>query len=604
LHAAFRRIAYLEERLRLYEGSGTATDGNSAALVSRTETIAGFEPTSNSDEDMVRALRGINQLKSEPRLPEFYGGSSINVMIDAVQTSETDSNANHDQEAGATDLSSPENRAQLWLGSNSALSFGKASGTLLPPEPVATEYVHRYFQTAHRIFPILNRKLLLNSCADYWSGLPTEGKGYEWWTAVMYMVIALGHQYSLIDPDSEVRKKAMASPQHGEACLQLAKTTLSDVPFTGGDISAVNSLLLAFLWLSNEHRLHEAYTVLGVASRIGYGIGLHRDLKFDPKQTEQTPHIIGWCSSFWCLFTYEREMVALLGRPCAVEAGEVDIKAFNLETSPVDLQYLERMRQFAYVTWDAYNHVYSLSFKHATVAERGNALRTADRAFETWFNSWFHDCTWAKEPHGLVARLRFLHMRLLLYRVFLNLLVQKSRRRGTISEELQNLAATCIYVAIDIVHLTVRSVHLGIRTSGTLQGALFHAMAYLWNALVTLLLYQSSRSAQQSLGPKLTKPINILEEVKQATDVFDSHKEAVTFARTASQKIMALLEKIIQSQNKADTITAVTPAPVPSTSPVSLLDWTTGPELDFPDFDASFDDFQAFFNTDWETQFA
>jgi hypothetical protein len=611
LAKAVRRIAHLEERLRLYEGSGSATDGDGTALLYSTEVLAA---ATKPDDDLVRALRGINQLRGAPRHPEFYGGSSVNVTIEAVQTSETDAEAteNHDHgaESNATDIYSPENRAQLWLGSGSAaLSFGKASGALLPPESVANEYVHRYFQTAHRIFPILNRKLLVSSCADYWNGLPTEGKGYEYWTAVMYMVIALGHQYSLIDPDDDVQARALASPQHGEACFQLAKSTLSDVPFTGGDISAVNSMLLAFLWLSNEHRLHEAYTVLGVASRIGYGIGLHRDLTFDPKQTEQTPHIIGWCSSFWCMFTYEREMVALLGRPCAVEPGEVDIKAFNLETSPVDLQYVERMRQFAYVTWDAYNHVYSLSFRHASVAERGNALRKADRAFESWFASWFHDCTWAKEPHGLVARLRFLHMRLLLYRVFLNLVVQKSRKKETISEELQDLAATCIHVAADIVTLTVKSVHVGVRTSGTLQGALFHAMAYLWNALVTLLLFASSRSAQQRLGPSLSKPINIIEEVRNAMAVFDCHKEAVAFARTAAQKIEALLAKIALQNEKSDAApgqsaaTAATAIP-PSTSPASLLDWPTGPGMDFPGFDASFDDFQTFFNVDLDTPLA
>ena len=264
-------------------------------------------------DDMVRALRGINHLRTAPRHPEFYGGSSVNVMIEAVQTSETDATEQQQIKGDATDIYSPENRAQLWLGSGSALSFGKASGALLPPESVANEYIHRYFQTAHRISPILNRKLLVDSARDYWTGLPTEGHGYEYWTAVLYMVIALGHQCSLIDPDDEVRKAALASSQHGEACFQLAKSTLKDVPSMGGDISAVNSLLLAFLWLSNEHRLHEAYNVLGVASRIGYGIGLHRDLKFDPKQTGQTPHIIGWCTSFWCMFTYEREMVALPG---------------------------------------------------------------------------------------------------------------------------------------------------------------------------------------------------------------------------------------------------------------------------------------------------
>lgn len=63
-------------------------------------------------------------------------------------------------------------------------------------------------------------------------------------------------------------------------------------------------------------------------------------------------------------------------------------------------------RQFSYVTWDAYDHVYSLSVKHASVSERGDALRKTDKAFESWFSSWFPECPWAKEPHGLVIRLR------------------------------------------------------------------------------------------------------------------------------------------------------------------------------------------------------
>lgn len=351
-HVVFinRRIAYLEERLQLYEGTLSSEahhhghhvlqgpDGNLSNLCSHKNA---------NDEDMSHALRGINHLTFGPRMPEFYGGSSSEV-IEAVQAQGPDYRQDSSSNDGAgADLSSPENRAHLWLGSKSSLTFGKAAGALLPPQVVAADYVNRYFQTAHHIFPILDRKLFVGTFADYYNGLPTEGKGYELWTAVMFMVIALGHQYSLIDPDEEVRKRALASSQDGEVCYQLAKSCLSEMPFAGGDISAVNSLLLAvghpfrdsrrmdsiettltclqFLWLYNQHRLHEGYMVLGVAARIGYSIGLHRDLKMDSSQDPHImPHIIGWCSSFWynwtpcmirvqnanspfrCLFTYER----------------------------------------------------------------------------------------------------------------------------------------------------------------------------------------------------------------------------------------------------------------------------------------------------------
>lgn len=192
---------------------------------------------------MVRALRGVNSLTDDPRLPEFYGGSSSNVIIKAVESSES-AQSPGSRSPRSPDPHSPENRALLWLGGSADLSFGKAPGPLLPARAVAEGYINCYFHAADRIFPILNRKLFVGTFNDFWNGLPTEGKGYEWWTAVMYMVIALGHQYSLIDADEELRSRATASPGDGEACFRLAKSSLSDVPFTGGDISAVNSLLL------------------------------------------------------------------------------------------------------------------------------------------------------------------------------------------------------------------------------------------------------------------------------------------------------------------------------------------------------------------------
>jgi hypothetical protein len=262
------------------------------------------------------------------------------------------------------------------------------------------------------------------------------------------------------------------------------------------------------------------------------------------------------------------------------------------------------MRQFSYVTWDAYNHVYSLSYKHATVTERGSALRKTDRAFETWFNSWFHDCTWAKEPHGLVVKLRILHMRLLLYRVFLNLLVQKARKREPLSDDLQDLATICIQIAIDLVNLVVKSIHMGVQTSGTLQGAFFHAMAYLWNALVTLLLYASSRSAQKHLSAKSERFVDVVQLIKDAVVVFDRHKDAVAFANTASQKITTLLEKIGRNQDSAARTAAVRGS-IPET-PLSPggTGWTPAPELGvgFPDFD-DFDDFDTFFDMDLQIPF-
>jgi hypothetical protein len=104
--------------------------------------------------------------------------------------------------------------------------------------------------------------------------------------------------------------------------------------------------------------------------------------------------------------TSDRELATLSGRPCGIQPREVDVRPFPLDTSPVDLQYIERMRQFSYLAWDAYEQVYSLAWKHSGSDERAHALRSADEALTSWHDSWNRDSGWSKEPHGLIIRLR------------------------------------------------------------------------------------------------------------------------------------------------------------------------------------------------------
>lgn len=190
-------------------------------------------------------------------------------------------------------------------------------------------------------------------------------------------------------------------------------------------------------------------------------------------------------------------------------------------------------------------------------------------------------------------------MRLLLYRAFLNLLVQKLRRKEPVSEELQDLATVCIHVATEITTLTTDSIHAGVRSSGTLQGVLFHAMSYLWNALVTLLFFTRSRAAQDLLESKL-RPIDIFQEIKNAATVFESHAEAVPFAQTVAYKIQTILERMEGDLSSKDVETGQARTAEATSSTISSsaeVEATSMPEveLEFPDFDATFTDFEEFF---------
>lgn len=101
-----------------------------------------------------------------------------------------------------------------------------------------------------------------------------------------------------------------------------------------------------------------------------------------------------------------RELAAVSGRPCAIQPREVDAKRFDLATSPVDLQYIECMRQFSSLAWEAYEQVYSLSLRHTSVAERAESIKSSDDGLISWYQAWYNECDWSKEPHGLIIRLR------------------------------------------------------------------------------------------------------------------------------------------------------------------------------------------------------
>jgi hypothetical protein len=64
------------------------------------------------------------------------------------------------------------------------------------------------------------------------------------------------------------------------------------------------------------------------------------------------------------------------------------------------------MRQFSYLTWDAYEQVYSLVWVHSEVSERASALEAADLAMCAWYDSWYHDSGLSQSPYGIVMRLR------------------------------------------------------------------------------------------------------------------------------------------------------------------------------------------------------
>jgi hypothetical protein len=484
---------------------------------------------------MDQLLRGVNHLTISKN-PEFYGGSSLNAIIDEVEALEQTESSALEEIEGAM----PSTDTDPWSAGGEGLRFADMVGSFLPPRQIADGYVKCYFQTSHNLYPILEKPSFMQRYENFWVGLPTEGQGYELWVAVLYMVMALGHQCSTIDPDPTVRNQALQCTD-GEMCFLMARSTFADVPFRGGDLSAATSMFLGFVWLYNQQRFHESYAILGAAARVGYAIGLHRQ----PTQLEN-PKLGAIKTLWWCLFIYETELATFSGRPCAIQPHEVDVQPFPFDTSPIDLQYIETMRQFSHLTWDAYEKVYSLSYKHATWNDRIDGLRTHDAIFVKWYDSWIHEFPWSREPYGLILRLRYLNIRILLHRAFLNLTILRTKKGREIREELVSAAASCVKMALLLVGITTESIHIG--SSGIIQAALFHVIGYLWNATMTLLLYAKNRSIHAVLSEKGVQYEEAIAQIELATAFFAIHQDGSSTAQTAALKITRLIGKLQDTQ--------------------------------------------------------
>ncbi|KAK5061127.1 hypothetical protein LTR84_007669 [Exophiala bonariae] len=573
LARAVRRIAKLEERLRLYEGLGL--NRTSAHVI---QTFEGASPqdveeqsaTLPEEDDMDQVLRGVNRLTISKN-PEFYGGSSLNAIINDVEASEEAEPSQNPEDA----LVSADNH--LWSAEADELRFADMTDWFLPLKQTADWYVKTYFRTSHNIYPVVERRSFMRRYDDFWLGLSTEG---HIWVGIMYMVLALGHQSSLVDPDSTTRYQALQRTD-GEMCFLMARSTFADVPFRGGDISAAVSMFLGFVWLYNQQRFHESYAILGAATRVGYAIGLHRKT-IQEKNEELSAVKTLW----WSLFIYETELATWSGRPCAIQPHEMDVQPFTLETSPASLQYIEAMRQFSHLTWDAYEKVYGLPFKYATPEHRIEALRTHDQGFETWYDMWVRSDLWSREPYGLILRLRYGNIRILLYRAFLNLTILRVKKRKEVRDELVSVAATCVQLALSFVKTTTESVH--VTSSGIIQAALFHVIGYLWNATITLLLYAKNKSAHAMLSEKGIHYEDTMKHVKLAMDFFDVHKYGSSTAQSAVLKTARLIDKIQDNHQRPqssspDSSNNIDMSFEPSDQPLDFLSQMSDPGLIFAD---------------------
>lgn len=203
----------------------------------------------------------------------------------------------------------------------SARSYGVAAPGLgvAPPPETAQKLLMLYFRNWHPFFPFLHGPTFMDNLDRFYceetlsEDAPAQLHPGRLARAITFQCIfniaALSSGQAL-DPISRIQSSS-------------ALTSLMGIIFTNHDISTLQALLAAELYLTTTMSLRAASTVNGALTRTMYNSGFHRC----PSRYVQLPSGTSDIRKrvFWCAYVLDRFLSQALGHPSSIEDAHVDV---------------------------------------------------------------------------------------------------------------------------------------------------------------------------------------------------------------------------------------------------------------------------------------
>lgn len=187
----------------------------------------------------------------------------------------------------------------------------------LPPRETSDALMLAFFDKIHPDYPLFHRDMFQLRYEALWEPRPgplrTTDTG---WMCCLAMVFVFGAQ-ALEQHD----KQQAASIQR--SYLALVRSSFRQLVGTTS-LANVQALLLLQLYEHNSGQRNASWMFLGCALRMAIALGMHRDL---PNKTGVDP--VEWATRrrvWWTLYTFERNLSVMLGRPSAINDSEVSTK--------------------------------------------------------------------------------------------------------------------------------------------------------------------------------------------------------------------------------------------------------------------------------------
>ena len=209
---------------------------------------------------------------------EFYGGSSAARFMQQVEEAIPD--------PGPKQSSFERPRGSRWSFSNVANSGAKALNVVLPTRDLADALLENYFAKSHSLYPFVYRPLFTRAYEDLWKpshelrrdtiecdlGLGSPGLSDSQsvvFHCALNAVFALSCQLSA--PVIQQHDRESLSQTFFSRCRSLLHVDILD----HGSIALVQTLLIVAQYLQSTSFPSRCWTSIGLACRIGQGVGLH-----------------------------------------------------------------------------------------------------------------------------------------------------------------------------------------------------------------------------------------------------------------------------------------------------------------------------------------
>lgn len=168
--------------------------------------------------------------------------------------------------------------------------------------------IDSYFLFYNTSYPIVHEKSFRAKAATDWR----QSKKQSTWSIVYYMVLAIGHYVSVTS----------SNPRTPSPFYTAARSRMSITMLESASLETLQAFLLMGNYLQKRGRPNTGYNLIGIACRIAFGLGLHRE---PPNAVDNMLHERRR-QLFWTVYCFDSGFNITTGRPPTVTEGFIDIQ--------------------------------------------------------------------------------------------------------------------------------------------------------------------------------------------------------------------------------------------------------------------------------------